>query len=217
MRKYFRRANDSIHKTNRDLVRVGRPMGTTLLTAIVIPKKVHIGNVGDSRCYHIREGEIINHTEDHSWVDEQVRQGLMTKSEAESDSRKNIVTRCIGTHPVVEMDTYTWHLVSGDLLLLCTDGLVNMVKTAEITKEFKKGGSPADIAHRLVSLANENGGKDNITVIVADINPKPAVLLARRIRAFSRGPGAKYIWFLLALLFGGLFFAAGYAVAVLTR
>ena len=212
LRGAFQRANDSIHRTNQDLMSDGRPMGTTLLAVLVVPKRAYIGNVGDSRCYHVRDGEIIARTEDHSWVDEQVKLGLMSKAEAEVDSRKNMVTRCIGTHPEVEMDTYVWHLVPGDMLLLCTDGLVNMVKDSDIKAQFARNSAPAEIVHNLVEMANENGGKDNITVIVADISPSLRTMLARRIRWFSKRKGAKVVAVLLALLYGGLCFLAGFLI-----
>ena len=199
-------ANDSIHRTNKDLVRSDRPMGTTLLVALIQPRKVYIGNVGDSRCYHIRDGEILAKTEDHSWVDEQVKQGLMSRAEAESDGRRNIVTRCIGTHPEVSADTYTWHVVSGDRILMCTDGLVNMARDSEIRAIFRKHGSSAEIAYRLIELANENGGRDNVTVIVAHISPT----LGHRISSFFRHHGMKLLWGIITLLFGAVCFAAGY-------
>ncbi|HNR34358.1 MAG TPA: protein phosphatase 2C domain-containing protein [Candidatus Hydrogenedentes bacterium] len=206
LRGGIRKANDSIHATNKELVRGSRPMGTTLLAALVEPKKVHIANVGDSRCYHIRDGEILAKTEDHSWVDEQVKLGLMSRAEAESDRRRNIVTRCIGTHPEVEIDSYIWHVVPGDVLMLCSDGLINMVKESEIKEEFRRGGSSADIAHRLIDRANENGGKDNITVIVARISPT----VGQRFKAFFRSHGMKLLWSLATLAFGAACFAAGY-------
>ncbi|MBN2312229.1 MAG: Stp1/IreP family PP2C-type Ser/Thr phosphatase [Candidatus Hydrogenedentes bacterium] len=206
----IRAANDNIYQTNQDLVRTGRPMGTTLLAALVTPRKVYIGNVGDSRCYHIRAGEIVAKTEDHSWVDEQVKLGLMSKAEAEQDARRHIITRSIGTHPEVEIDTYVWHVVPGDLLLLCTDGLVNMAKDAEIRAEFENGASPAEVAHRLVERANDNGGKDNITVIVADISPSLFTVFRRRLLAFSRRRGAKLLWALLVVVFGALCFGGGW-------
>jgi PPM family protein phosphatase len=199
-------ANESIHKTNTDLVKHKRPMGTTLLAAIVEKKKVHIANVGDSRCYHIRDGEILTKTEDHSWVDEQVRLGLMSRSEAESDYRRNIVTRCIGTHPEVEIDRYVWHVVAGDILLVCTDGLVNMVKDAEIREVFRKRATSAEIASRLVDLANDKGGRDNITVIVAHISPT----IGHFVGGFFRKQWKRMLWTLLALAFGAACFAAGY-------
>ena len=207
-------ANQCVHQTNRDLVKGGLPMGTTLLAVLVEPRKACIANVGDSRCYLVREGEIIERTEDHSWVDEQVKLGLMTKSEAESDSRRNIVTRCVGTHPEVPVDTYIWHVVPGDKLLLCTDGLVNMVKDSDIRDTFRKGGTSAECAQRLVNLANDNGGKDNITVIVAHISPNPIQFAAMHISAFLRKKRRALLWTLFALLYGAACGAAGYFLRV---
>jgi serine/threonine protein phosphatase PrpC len=189
MRNYIKKANDTVFKTNQDLVLQGpesRPMGTTLLTALIEPRKAWIGTVGDSRAYHIREGEIIAMTEDHSWVDEQVKLGLMSKAEALTDRRKNIVTRCVGTHEEITVDTYLWHIVPGDMVLLCSDGLVNMATDQEILAEFRKNGTAAEIAQRLVTLANENGGKDNITVIVANVSPSIFRLLFLRLRSIIR-------------------------------
>ncbi|MBI2434782.1 MAG: Stp1/IreP family PP2C-type Ser/Thr phosphatase [Candidatus Hydrogenedentes bacterium] len=212
LRGAIQRANDSIHKTNSDLVKKGRPMGTTITVAIVTPKRVYLANVGDSRCYHFRDGEIIDRTEDHSWVDEQVRQGRMSKAEAETDLRRNIVTRCVGTHPDVAIDTYRWNIVPGDILLLCTDGLVNMVKDSEIKTEVQKDGTAADIAVRLVRLANENGGKDNITVIVANISPNPLRHLFLRLRSAFRRRHLTPLAVVYLFLYGLLCAAAGYAL-----
>lgn len=202
----IRHANESVYRTNMDLVRRERPMGTTLLGVVVERKKVHIANVGDSRCYHIRDAEIIDKTEDHSWVDEQVKLGLMSRAEAESDLRRNLVTRCIGTEPEVDVDTYVWHVVPGDILLLCTDGLVNMAKDAEIVDVFRKRGTSAEIATRLVSLANEKGGRDNITVIVAHISPT----IGHFVSGFFRKHWKTMIKTILVLAFGAACFAAGY-------
>lgn len=210
VRAAIEKANESIFQTNKDLVRTRRPMGTTLLTAIITPKKIYIGNVGDSRCYHIRDGEILAQTEDHSWVDEQVKMGLMSKSEAETDRRKNIVTRCVGTHEEVTVDTYRWHIVPGDLLLMCTDGLVNMVKDDEIKREFQRNGSAAEIAHRLVTKANEYGGKDNITVVVVNINPAPLRMIYMRASNFMRRHGIGLAWAAFLIVYGALAFFAGH-------
>lgn len=212
VRAAIEKANESIFQTNKDLVRTRRPMGTTLLTAIITPKKLYIGNVGDSRCYHIREGEILAQTEDHSWVDEQVKMGLMSKSEAETDRRKNIVTRCVGTHEEVTVDTYRWHIVPGDMLLMCTDGLVNMVKDDDIKREFQRRGSAAEIAQRLVNKANENGGKDNITVVVVNISPAPLRMLYMRFASFLRRNGIGLAWAAFLMVYGALAFFAGYVV-----
>jgi protein phosphatase len=190
-----------------------RPMGTTLLSAIVQPGKVWIGNVGDSRAYHIREGDIIAVTEDHSWVDEQVKMGLMSKAEAETDRRKNVVTRCVGTHEETTVDTYLWNLQPGDMLLLCSDGLVNMATDKEILREFQQHGTAAEIAQRLVKLANDNGGKDNITVIIAHISPSFYRVLRLRIRAFIRRGRITPALVITFLIWGALTFAAGFAAA----
>lgn len=209
MEAYVHKANASVFQTNQD-VNAEKPMGTTLITGLISPRKVHLCNVGDSRAYHIREGDFIDRTEDHSWVDEQVKLGLMSKSEAENDFRKNVVTRSIGTRAEVSVDRYVWHLVPGDWLLLCTDGLVNMVKDADILEEFRKGGSAADITSRLVDLANENGGKDNITVVTVNISPNPLRLLYMRIRRFVRKQGLKLLWLLVTLGAGFTGFLLGY-------
>lgn len=210
VRTAIEKANESIFQTNKDLVRTRRPMGTTVLTAIIYPKKTYIGNVGDSRCYHIRDGEILAQTEDHSWVDEQVKMGLMSKTEAESDRRKNIVTRCVGTHEEVTVDTYRWHIVPGDMLLLCTDGLVNMVPDEEIVREFQRNASAAEIAQRLVTKANEAGGKDNITVVVVSISPAPVRLMYMRLSGFLRRHAIGIAWALFLVVYGALAFLAGY-------
>ncbi len=210
LREGFLKANQSIFQTNQDLVRGDRPMGTTLLAALVTPRKVYVTNVGDSRCYLIRQGEVIAKTEDHSWVDEQVKLGLMSQSEAERDNRKNLVTRSIGTHSEVEADSYVWHIVPGDMLLLCTDGLINMVKEADIIAEFSKAASPAEIANRLVDMANQNGGKDNITVVVANVQPSLVRLCWLRWLGFWRRNKTHLLWLAACLVFGAAAFAAGY-------
>ena len=206
----IRRANETVHQTNLDLVRDAKPMGTTLLAAVVEDRKVHIANVGDSRCYHIRDGAIIGKTEDHSWVDEQVKLGLMSKSEAESDNRRNFVTRCVGTHPEVDVDSYVWHVAAGDHLLLCTDGLVNMVKDTDIQTEFKRRGTCGEIAHRLVNLANANGGRDNITVIVVHISPSLPRFIAIRTGSYYRKHKQTILQVIGGILLTALGFAAGY-------
>ena len=208
--RYTQLSNLSVYQTNQDLVKSGKPMGTTLITALITPRKVYIANVGDSRCYHLREGEIIDRTEDHSWVDEQVKMGLMSKAEAQLDIRKNIVTRSIGTHPEVGVDTYKWHVVPGDWVMLCTDGLVNMVRDHDIAAEFKYGGTPAEIVARLVRLANDNGGKDNITIVLANISPNIFRLVYLRTRSFIRKQGLKLLWLVLTVLAGLGGFVGGY-------
>lgn len=210
LRNYTAKSNSSVFQTNQDLLQTVKPMGTTLISALVSSKKVHIANVGDSRCYHLREASILERTEDHSWVDEQVKLGLMSKAEAEVDVRKNVVTRSVGTHAEVGVDAYVWHIVPGDWLLLCTDGLCNMIRDHDIEAEFQHGGTAAEIGARLVRLANDNGGKDNITVVVINVSPNFFRLVYMRTRSFVHRQGLKLTWLLLTLaaLIGG--FVGGY-------
>jgi protein phosphatase len=212
LRAAIERSNQSIFKTNQDIPDNPRPMGTTVLSCIVTPKKVYVGNLGDSRCYHFRDGEIVARTEDHSWVDEQVKLGLMSKAEAETDPRKNVVTRCAGTHPEVVVDTYAWDLFPGDMLMLCSDGLVNMVPDNDIKAIFLENGSAAEIAQTLVNRANENGGKDNITVIIAHISPSPVRMMLTRLRSFLRKNGLSVGWIIFLILYGLISAGIGYAL-----
>ncbi len=212
MEEWMVKANANIYQTNLDLVKSDRPMGTTLLGALVEPKRVLICNVGDSRCYLFRDGEIIQRTEDHSWVDEQVKAGLMSKAEAEVDSRKNIVTRSIGTQEEVEADSYVWEIQPGDLLLLCTDGLINMVKDSDIRAIIREQLGAAETVSRLVTLANENGGKDNVTVVIGVISPSLPRLLYQRTRWYIKQHGVNLWWALATVAIAGIAFAAGYAV-----
>ena len=142
-------------------------------------------------------------------VDEQVKLGLMSRTEAESDYRKNLVTRSIGVHFEVQIDTYIWNVIPGDKLLLCTDGLINMVKKNDIREVFQKRGSSADYAHRLVDMALNNGGRDNVTVVVAHISPSPIHFVMLHVGGFFRRHGTKVLWTLVTLAFGALCFYAG--------
>jgi len=206
----IKKANDNIFRTNKDFVKGDKPMGTTLLAALVDSRKAYIANVGDSRCYHIRNNEVIATTEDHSWVDEQVKLGLMSRAEAESDFRRNFLTRSIGTHPEVPVDTYVWHVVQGDRLLLCTDGLVNMVKDADIRTVFTKRAHSGEYAHRLVTLALDNGGRDNVTVVVAQISPTFWHSATLALASFRKRHGRKVLLGVVALLAFAAGVAAGY-------
>ena len=214
IRAAMERANASIYQTNCDLVQSGRPMGTTLLTVLVEPRMAWVGNVGDSRAYLVRDGVILTRTADHSWVDEQVSLGLMTRDEAETDKRKNLVTRSVGTHPETEVDTYRWPLAPGDVLLLCTDGLVNMARDAEIAAELARAATAKEMAGRLIELALAKGGRDNVTVIVAVVDPDPWRHSWLRFRQSMRerniSTGRVIGW----LIFGILCFAAGIGLAL---
>ncbi|HEO71293.1 MAG TPA: serine/threonine-protein phosphatase [Candidatus Hydrogenedentes bacterium] len=210
LREWIGRTNDNIYQTNLDLVKGAKPMGTTLLAALLEPGKAHIVNVGDSRAYHIRDGEIVGHTEDHSWVDAQVKRGVMTRKEAETDRRRNVVTRCLGTHPQVAPDLYTWDIQAGDMVLLATDGLTEMVPEEDMLADIAAGGSAQAIAERLVDHANANGGRDNITVIAGRIAPALGGQAAARAKTIWRSHGRILLMLIGMLLFGATCFFAGF-------
>ena len=209
------RANDSIFQTNRDLIKGKRPMGTTLCAALIRPRFMYVGNVGDSRVYLFRRDRFIVQTEDHSWLDEQVKQGLMSQEDADKDKRKNLVTRCIGTHDAIEVDTYKWKIESGDQVLLCTDGLTNMVGDDAIAEVLRRPHTTQEKVDALIALANENGGKDNITLILALVNPAPSTLRVMRLKAWMRKNRDNITKTLVMGVWGLFCFLTGYAVCFL--
>lgn len=141
-------------------------MGTTFAIALIHNESLYIGHVGDSRIYLIRRNNLYQLTRDHSYVEELVNSGTITREEAANHPQKNIITRALGTEEIVEIDICVRKMYKNDILILCTDGLTNMVKE-EIIKEVVEGiESPQESAEKLVSLANEAGGTDNISVII---------------------------------------------------
>lgn len=217
LQKAFQKANESIYKTNKDLVKGARPMGTTALAMILVPGKAFVANVGDSRAYHIRNGEIIERTEDHSWVDEQVKLGILSPEEAEKHSRKHVITRSIGTQSEIEVDTYKWYPVAGDILLLCTDGLINMVTDEKILEIINEGGTAQFIAQRLIDQANENGGKDNITVIVAIVDPNPLKQTLFKVKQWWKKWGKPILKVVLLIIYGILAGTIGFLLRDLLK
>jgi len=148
-----------------------RGMGTTLTTAIIEANSLNLGQVGDSRAYLLRNGAIQQLTNDHSLVAEQIRQGIITEQEASSHPAKNIITRALGTKAKVEIDFYTFELEPDDRILMCSDGLHGVVSDEEMSKIVQEAESAPESCRRLIAKANENGGPDNITVILVHIRP----------------------------------------------
>ena len=154
-----------------------RGMGTTLTAAALLastenvdqPSQMVIANVGDSRTYLLRTGELRQLSVDHSYVQELVTEGLLTAEEAHTHPRRNIVTRALGIDSQVSVDTWTIPMFDGDRFMLCSDGLVDEVPLAEITELMQEHSAPQQIAERLVAAAKRYGGRDNITVIVIDV------------------------------------------------
>ncbi|MBG9589254.1 Stp1/IreP family PP2C-type Ser/Thr phosphatase [Cytobacillus firmus] len=143
-------------------------MGTTVVAAICTDRFATIANIGDSRCYILNESGFQQLTEDHSLVNELVRSGQITKEDAEHHPRKNVLLRALGTEAAVEMDIKTITFEEGDLLLLCSDGLSNKVSVAEMSEILNSGGTLEEKASVLIDKANNNGGEDNITLVIAE-------------------------------------------------
>lgn len=147
-------------------------MGTTSTGILVQQGCVFAGHVGDSRFYMVRDGAIQQITEDHSLVQEQVRAGVLTPEQAKSSRFKNIITRSIGFEEEVLVDVMGVELREGDQLLLCSDGLSNLVEDYEM-RETLRTSALEDVPQKLIDLANARGGDDNITVIVVQIDETP--------------------------------------------
>lgn len=143
-------------------------MGTTITALVVRGEEAFVAQVGDSRCYRLRGNRIEQITDDHSWVNEQVKRGALSIEEAEMSPFKNVITRSIGTAPSVDVDMFTLDLEAGVQFLLCSDGLSNEVAAGEM-KDAMKGDSPSRAAWNLVDLALERGGRDNCTLLILKV------------------------------------------------
>jgi protein phosphatase len=150
-------------------------MGTTLVALLEDGDMVHVANVGDSRGYLLRQGELSQVTVDHSLVQELVDDGRLSPEDAERHPQRSVITRALGIDHEVEFDLFTYKLQVGDRLLLCSDGLSDVVEPAQIRNVLLRVRSAQKAARQLVSVANEQGGPDNITVIVVDAVDDSAV------------------------------------------
>jgi serine/threonine protein phosphatase PrpC len=144
-----------------------RGMGATVTTVWANDGRLSVAHVGDSRAYLLRTGNLQQLTSDHSLVAEQVRRGIITPQQAEESEMQSVLLRALGAHPEVEVDVDEVGIFSGDVLLLCSDGLTRMVTEPEIAGALQSETDPTAAAQKLVDLANESGGLDNVTVIVA--------------------------------------------------
>ena len=147
-------------------------MGATMTAAWIDEMNLSIAHVGDSRLYLLRTGVLQQLTSDHSLVAEQVRRGILTVSEAESSTMQNVLLRALGTQPEVEVDIEQVGLFPNDVLLLCSDGLTRMVTEPEIAGALQSEPDPQRAAEKLIKLANEGGGVDNVTTIVVSVKPE---------------------------------------------
>jgi serine/threonine protein phosphatase PrpC len=160
----IKRANALIHqRAAENMMRSG--MGTTCVSAVLRGGTAYIANVGDSRAYLVRRGTIKQVSQDHSWVEEQVRAGLLTRDQARSHVQRNVITRCLGTQPEVEIDVFSERLEEGDSFILCSDGLAGPVPDEELGRIVDQY-VPQEGVYHLIERANENGGPDNITAVI---------------------------------------------------
>jgi serine/threonine protein phosphatase PrpC len=184
-----KRLTSAVHLANKNIYEAAEAnpeqhgMGATVTTAWIDGSKVSIAHVGDSRAYLLRSGNLQQLTNDHSLVAEQVRRGILTAAEAEESEMQSVLLRALGALPDIEVDTEEHMLFARDILMLCCDGLTRMVTEPEIAGTLQAETDPTRAAEKLIALANERGGVDNITVMVV------------RVGAESRG------WF--SWLFGG--------------
>lgn len=160
-----------IKTANKEIYRRGnadaalKNMGTTIVAAVLSGDYIVTANVGDSRIYRMRDGKLSQVSEDHSWVGELRKKNLISEEDARSHPLKNIITRALGMEPTVEVDIKWEKAKSGDIYLLCSDGLTDLVPDAEISRKMHAGGSNLSaIATQLIEAANAAGGTDNITV-----------------------------------------------------
>jgi len=177
----IRAANDVIHRESWS-----RPdcagMGTTVVAALLREEVLAIAHVGDSRLYLVRNGTIQALTTDHSWVAEQILKGFITEKEAERSPRKNIVTKALGVESSVDVELTEVPVKSGDMLLLCSDGLTRGVHPNDILHILSGSEDLSTMSDRLIAMANEAGGDDNTTVVVVALRDEVQTGLWERLK-----------------------------------
>jgi serine/threonine protein phosphatase PrpC len=144
-------------------------MGTTLVVTIFRDDKLMVGHIGDSRCYRARKGDFEQVTKDHSLLQEQIDAGLITKEQSANSSIKNLVTRALGVEEAVLLEINEYGVEMGDIYLLCSDGLSDMVDDVSIARIVLSGAALAQKADSLIDLANQHGGRDNISVVLVEV------------------------------------------------
>lgn len=164
---------EAIMAANEELIRHAsmdesmRGMGTTVVAAVISEGRLYVANVGDSRLYVVNDA-MRQVTRDHSFVEEMVRRGEISREDARLHPKKNIITRAVGAVRDIEIDFFEEELLPGDEVLLCSDGLTNMMEDEDIRSLIKEQEDLGIKSAQLIETANQNGGKDNITVVVID-------------------------------------------------
>jgi protein phosphatase len=167
---------DAIHRANKIIYQTAKTqpqcegMGTTVVSALFFDNKVSVAHVGDSRLYRLRSAKLEQLTMDHSLLQELVDRGFYSPEEAQRAANKNYVTRALGVEPNVEVEVREIPAIKGDFYVLCSDGLSDMVENDDIHLTIETFGANLDtVAKQLIQLANDNGGRDNISVVMAQV------------------------------------------------
>lgn len=189
LRENIQKANGSIfHAAQSQPQYAG--MGTTVVSGLFYDNRVAVGHIGDSRMYRLRDGTLEVITRDHSLLQEQIDAGIISVDDARLSKNKNLVTRAVGIDAEVEVEIHVHDVLVGDIYLLCSDGLNDMVEDEDIQSilEAFRNNLPL-AANQLIQMANDNGGRDNVSVILVKINGKFAVprgWLAKLINRFKK-------------------------------
>jgi serine/threonine protein phosphatase PrpC len=171
-----KRLSTAVHLANRNIFKSAeaneeqRGMGATLTAVWIDDARLSVAHVGDSRAYLLRGGGLLQLTRDHSLVAEQVRRGILTAAEAEESDMQSVLLRALGAQAEIEVDAEEHTLFPRDVLLLCSDGLTRVVTEPEIAGTLQAETDPMRAAEKLVALANERGGPDNITVVIVRLD-----------------------------------------------
>jgi protein phosphatase len=201
-----RRLSSAVHKANRDVVEIARTspkhrgMGTTVVASCFSPRSglMHVAHVGDSRCYRMRDGDFELLTQDHSLLTDVLEQRPELDDEVLARLPKNIVTRAIGLDGQLRVSIRSFSVVEGDRYLLCSDGLSGPVPALDLAAVLALHEAPQAIAQRLIALANEKGGPDNVAALIIDCQgghktamPADSVGTRHSIRSFESRLGLR--------------------------
>lgn len=169
LRNNIQKANSSIYHASQSQPQYAG-MGTTIVAALFYDNQVAIAHIGDSRLYRLRAGKLIAMTRDHSLLQEQIDSGLISLEDARHSKNKNLVTRAVGIDPSVDPEIHVYPVQIGDIYLLCSDGLNDMVEDEDIESAlYAMQGNLPLAAEQLIEMANDNGGRDNVSVILVKI------------------------------------------------
>ncbi len=167
---------DAVYRANKIIFQTAQSqthcegMGTTIVACMFFDNKVSVAHVGDSRAYRLRDGELIQLTMDHSLLQELVDRGFYSAEEAQRSTNRNYVTRALGVEPTVEVEVHEHEVLPEDIYLLCSDGLPDMVEDEDIHLTISTFNASLDVVgQQLVELANDHGGRDNVSVMLAQV------------------------------------------------